>query len=151
MRTKAQGEIRNTRSIALKVDLLTSLPSFIPRLCYLQSELILATSVFNKLVITALKFAPVVIAHHLPFKTLQDGRMFVYPLDTLPNLTGLIEDYRSPKPRINRSTDWYSHISPHFFILSGPCRPLRRVYRVMRMRADCCLWRLGRAPSYFLG
>lgn len=31
--------------------------------------------VFNKLVVTALKFTPVVLAHHIPYKTQRDGRM----------------------------------------------------------------------------
>ncbi|ORX36257.1 Noc2p family-domain-containing protein [Kockovaella imperatae] len=31
--------------------------------------------VFNKLVLTALKFTPVVLAHHIPFRTLPDGRI----------------------------------------------------------------------------
>ena len=35
-------------------------------------------TVFNKLVVTALKFTPVVVGHHLPFKTLLTGRMCVH-------------------------------------------------------------------------
>jgi len=31
--------------------------------------------VFNKIVVTALKFTPVVVAHHIPFKTVAGGRM----------------------------------------------------------------------------
>jgi nucleolar complex protein 2 len=31
--------------------------------------------IFNKLVVTALKFTPVVVAHHLPYKTLPTGRL----------------------------------------------------------------------------
>jgi hypothetical protein len=33
--------------------------------------------VFNKIVITALKFTPVVVAHHLPYKTVAGGKMYV--------------------------------------------------------------------------
>ncbi|EKD01817.1 noc2p [Trichosporon asahii var. asahii CBS 8904] len=33
-----------------------------------------SAEVFNKLVLTALKFTPVVLAHHLPYKTLPNGR-----------------------------------------------------------------------------
>jgi nucleolar complex protein 2 len=31
--------------------------------------------IFNKLVVTALKFTPVVVAHHLPYKTFPTGRL----------------------------------------------------------------------------
>jgi len=31
--------------------------------------------VFNKIVVTALKFTPVVLAHHIPFKTQPSGKM----------------------------------------------------------------------------
>ncbi|EJT50655.1 noc2p [Trichosporon asahii var. asahii CBS 2479] len=34
-----------------------------------------SAEVFNKLVLTALKFTPVVLAHHLPYKTLPNGRI----------------------------------------------------------------------------
>lgn len=34
-----------------------------------------SAEVFNKLVLTALKFTPVVLAHHLPYKTLPNGRV----------------------------------------------------------------------------
>jgi nucleolar complex protein 2 len=34
-----------------------------------------SAEVFNKLVMTALKFTPVVLAHHAPFKTLPNGRI----------------------------------------------------------------------------
>ncbi|CAD6587230.1 MAG: Nucleolar Complex 2 protein, partial [Tremellales sp. Tagirdzhanova-0007] len=43
-----------------------------------------SAQVFNKLVVTALKFTPVVIAHHLPFKTVQDGRLKL-PQPKTPN------------------------------------------------------------------
>ncbi|KZO97466.1 Noc2-domain-containing protein [Calocera viscosa TUFC12733] len=33
-----------------------------------------SSSVFNKLVVTALKYTPIVLSHHLPYKTLPDGR-----------------------------------------------------------------------------
>lgn len=35
------------------------------------------TTVFNKLVITALKFTPMVVAHHIPYKTLPGGKLQV--------------------------------------------------------------------------
>ena len=33
--------------------------------------------VFNKVVTTALKYTPVVLDHHIPYKELQDGRLYV--------------------------------------------------------------------------
>lgn len=33
------------------------------------------TAVFNKIVITALKFTPVVVAHHIPYRTGPTGKM----------------------------------------------------------------------------
>jgi hypothetical protein len=34
-------------------------------------------TVFNKLVVTALKYTPVVFAHHLPVKELPSGKLYV--------------------------------------------------------------------------
>ncbi|KAL7419909.1 Nucleolar Complex 2 protein [Cryptotrichosporon argae] len=47
--------------------------------------------VFNKLVITALKFTPVVVAHHVPFKTLPNGKVKLQPPKTpQPRLARLV-------------------------------------------------------------
>lgn len=33
--------------------------------------------VFNKLVVTSLKYTPMVLKHHIPYKELPDGRLYV--------------------------------------------------------------------------
>ncbi|OCF39587.1 nucleolar complex protein 2 [Kwoniella heveanensis CBS 569] len=38
-----------------------------------------SAQVFNKLVVTALKFTPVVVAHHFPYKTLANGKVKLQP------------------------------------------------------------------------
>ncbi|WRT65353.1 uncharacterized protein IL334_002296 [Kwoniella shivajii] len=43
-----------------------------------------SAQVFNKLVVTALKYTPVVVAHHFPYKTLANGRIKLQPPKT-PN------------------------------------------------------------------
>jgi nucleolar complex protein 2 len=35
-------------------------------------------SVYNKLVTTALRYTPIVLAHHAPYKTLDNGKLYVY-------------------------------------------------------------------------
>ena len=37
-------------------------------------------AVFNKLVTTALKYTPIIAAHHMPYKTLANGKLYVPPL-----------------------------------------------------------------------
>ena len=44
------------------------------------------SAVFNKIVITALKFTPVVVAHHLPYKTLPNGKLCVLSLPVSPHI-----------------------------------------------------------------
>jgi nucleolar complex protein 2 len=34
-----------------------------------------SSAVYNKLVTTALRYTPVVVEHHVPYKTLPDGRL----------------------------------------------------------------------------
>ncbi|RSH94285.1 Nucleolar Complex 2 protein [Saitozyma podzolica] len=47
--------------------------------------------IFNKLVVTALKFTPVVVAHHLPYKTLPTGRLkLLQPKKPNPSLNRLV-------------------------------------------------------------
>ncbi|KAK8861243.1 hypothetical protein IAR55_002062 [Kwoniella newhampshirensis] len=43
-----------------------------------------SAQVFNKLVVTALKYTPVVVAHHFPYKTLVNGKVKLQPTKT-PN------------------------------------------------------------------
>jgi nucleolar complex protein 2 len=40
--------------------------------------------VYNKLVTTALKYTPVVLEHHIPYKTLPNGKLYVPPLPASP-------------------------------------------------------------------
>lgn len=49
-------------SICCFLEFAISLSSFIP--------------VYNKLVVTALRYSPVVLAHHVPYKTLQSGKLY---------------------------------------------------------------------------
>ena len=48
--------------------------------CVIEIWIELTRLVFNKIVITALKFTPVVVAHHLPYRTLPNGKMYVHSL-----------------------------------------------------------------------
>ena len=41
-----------------------------------QNRITLAYSVYNKLVTTALRYTPIVLAHHVPYKMLPSGKMY---------------------------------------------------------------------------
>lgn len=48
--------------------------------------------VFNKLVVTALKYTPIVLEHHVPFKTLSNGKLLVHPSAIFLHLPGSDND-----------------------------------------------------------
>ncbi|KAK4684424.1 nucleolar complex protein 2, partial [Tremellales sp. Uapishka_1] len=49
-----------------------------------------SAQVFNKLVLTALKFTPVVVGHHLPYRTLANGRIKLQAAKTTTNLPKIV-------------------------------------------------------------
>lgn len=48
---------------------------------------LICTVVFNKVVTTALKYTPVILDHHIPYKSLADGRLYVLASNWVPYLT----------------------------------------------------------------
>jgi nucleolar complex protein 2 len=80
--------------------------------------------VFNKLVVTALKFTPVVVTHHFPYKTLPSGKLFVLRVRAvdLANLNSKLQQPKTPNPSLNRLI--LSHFSTLLhFIKSLPSAP----------------------------
>jgi len=43
-----------------------------------HSHSLLRLSVYNKLVVTTLRYTPVVLEHHVPYKTLPNGKLWVF-------------------------------------------------------------------------
>jgi hypothetical protein len=79
------------------------LPSFL--VCLLNFKLIYffrGCTVYNKLVTTALKYTPVVLEHHIPYKTLPNGKLYVPPPSYLPTPTN--PQPKSSKPPIQTHT-----------------------------------------------
>jgi nucleolar complex protein 2 len=55
--------------------------------------------VYNKLVTTALKYTPVVLEHHIPYKTLPNGKLYVHPhpyQNPMPNSPSPLSSSKPP-------------------------------------------------------
>lgn len=58
-------------------------------------------AVYDKLVKTALRYTPVILEHHVPYKTLPNGRLYVFGLLDMPPGNLRIAKAKPPHRHIN--------------------------------------------------
>lgn len=63
--------------------------------------------VYNKLVVTTLRYTPVVLEHHIPYKTLANGKLFVDPASHKPGSDVFQQQGPNPNSKTQNASKAY--------------------------------------------